>query len=111
MGERLGPRSCRVCGPTIQGCWKCGSKLGHRHVMLVGRDATAGGLTAVCDVHAPPEMFAHTRPASNGTRATVAVASGTPAKLQADRTRRRALALLRDRYRDEYEQLLQEVRG
>lgn len=110
----LGPRSCRLCGPTIEGCWRCTSTVGHRHVLLVSRRGRPDALVAACDLHAPPpgaDPSGDSPTAAGPTQTFVRDAKRHARKLAYDRARRRALAQLREAHRDEYERLLGEATG
>ena len=52
----MGPRSCNVCGPRLEPCWRCHATEGHRHVVVVDRHGATLSQVAVCDLHAPPAV-------------------------------------------------------
>lgn len=104
MADRLGPRACAVCGPVLEGCWRCGAKLGHAHVQTVDRYGVSGPLVAVCATHGPKA----TVPRVNGKRRVEADTAFV--KRRRDRERRRAQRIVLERHADEVAQVLAEVR-
>lgn len=104
--------SCAVCGPgQVEGCWRCGSKLGHHHLAATFRDGTPSGQVAVCRAHsaAPVLTWAHHERPSSGD--VVKHAPRPSRRVWLDRTYRRAVARLRRKYADEFAQILFEERS
>lgn len=116
MAERLGPRACVVCtdvhGPRkVEGCWKCGSTIGHRHVVLVARTGKTLGRVAACGAHAPSGEAMQPNGAEPPSRAASELAMGSRGlKRRRDRERRQAQRLVLDRHADEVAQALAEIR-
>jgi hypothetical protein len=105
-GNKLGPRTCLVCGPSIEGCWQCRSKTGHRHVVVVNRAGEEVGSVAACDAHSPNEVTRAVRVTRSSSASTVR----DPKKRERDRQRRLAQRIVLDRYADEVTQELEEIR-
>lgn len=108
----LGPRACTLCGPEIEGCWKCGAKFGHRHLSVVNRHGLAVAQVAACAAHGPPvapddAQAPWTPPAPSGRLSSAAAES----KRARDRERRRAQRVVLDRHADEVAAVLAEIRG
>ena len=99
----MGSRSCLLCGPSIEGCWRCRATYGHRHLTVTSRDGTSLRV-AVCADHAPQLPETAEQPA----QPTGSVVVGRERKLAYDRARRKALAALREAHRDEWERLLRQ---
>lgn len=107
MGERLGPRACAVCGPGgIQGCWRCGATMGHRHIEIVDRHGKKKGRAAACATHAPDDGVL-----VRATRKKPAASPSVIAKRRRDRERRRAHRLVLDRHASEVQTELARIRG
>ena len=114
MADRLGPRACEICGPTIEGCWKCGAKFGHAHIVIVSRDGSTLGRVAVCGTHAPDSGEMTTAGAEVLSRAALRDASTTSRtrkKRRRDRERRAAHRIVLDRHADEVAQVLADIRA
>ena len=93
----------------IEGCHRCRSTVGHRHVSLVNRKGQTVGQAAVCDLHAP-EGVVGPEPPKRQTGAAEALVKRRR-KLEYDRARRRAIREMLDRHADEYEEVLKEERS
>ena len=113
MADRLGPRACSVCGPVIEGCWKCGGKFGHTHVVLVGRDGRTLGRVAACGTHAPKSGEVAPGGVEVRAREPMRNANATRAnrKRRRDRERRQAHRVVLDRHADEVAAELERIRG
>jgi hypothetical protein len=108
---RVGPRSCRVCGPgRVEGCWRCAATFGHRHLEVVDRHGRPAGSVAACGVHGPSLAPDTGRDASRAAEASTAIAS-TPRKRWLDRTYRQAVKQLRQEHTDEFASLLDAARS
>lgn len=98
---KLGPRSCEVCGPgQIQGCWRCGATMGHRHLVVISRAGATLGRVAACDVHSPPDAVLVATP--YGGLAGPSPAATSLAKRTRDRAYRLATSIVRERHYDEF---------
>ncbi|MFA9432920.1 hypothetical protein [Egicoccus sp. AB-alg2] len=110
MADRLGPRSCAVCGPQLDGCWRCGGKFGHVHVVVVSRAGKTLGRVAACGAHAPKSGEMLPGGVEVASRAALSDASAS-AKRRRDRERRKAQRMVLDRHADEVAAVLVEIRG
>lgn len=102
----LGPRACAICGPKIQGCWRCTATLGHVHLDVVSRTGRTLGRVASCGAHAPASGVVVSGPTKRPAHATT-----DEAKRRRDRERRKAQRVVLDRHQDEVDAALAEIRG
>lgn len=112
MADRLAPRACKVCarehGPGhVAGCYACGSREHHHHLVVVSRHGHQIGSVAACDVHSPPAGVLVCEPAGG----TTAIAGRDPSKTVRDRAYRYATSVIRERYRTEFDAIYAETLG
>lgn len=112
--RRLGPRACTICPPgAIEGCFRCGAKYGHRHIVVQARDGSTLGRVAACEHHAPSGDVMPSQGPELVVRATSREANAVQdeAKRQRDRERRRAQRVVLERHAHEVAEVLADIRA
>lgn len=102
---------CRVCGPVLEGCHRCGAKFGHAHITITGRDGNPARSVVVCGAHTPAAIAPQPEHTENAGPATRGSPSPTiTAKRTRDRERRAAQRRVLDRHADEVQDELDRIR-